>query len=516
MNADCMEMRRRIEISIGNALEPDERDEIERHCTACESCRMYRERLLGDHSRLAEFAAPCVESIGRVQERAIERVRAAEWAPRGRAGRVVARIPRVAAFAAAAAATVIVAFVAIDIIRGGHNGPVPAFAAVQEKMQSVENVMYRVHTWKLGQWKTREEGIAKPRRSRKDFGDKINVVDIYRGGCAILVLYPAEKRAVTTRAEYPAEQYDAFDRRVPNPVDYLATWYKAKDFSFIRKERLNGKATAVYDTYTKARNKKTKRRMTAWIDLDTELPVRFEMVGSRRNYPDPDSEHYQGLRLSDFQTEDSKRGSWIDVKEGEPVCILDNFRWGASVDTSCFSTVPPAGYRVETRSFDSFKMAVLGSGMEENIGTVDTCKTEGRATSETAVKKLSTWLSISGNVFPGDLQDLNDSTKVNKLLIAKYRRGGDPAEEFRAALSTMEELGRINTPSRRMIWVHENIDIQYAGKGLSFGDSQRIVCWLKDGNKLPCPDKGAEGPYYFIYGDLHIAASPTPPKSVGE
>ena len=512
MNDDCMEMRRRIESSIGYALEPDERDEIERHCAACESCRAYRERLLRDDSRLAEFAAPRDESIGRVRERAIERVRAAEIAPRGRAGRIVARIPRIAAIAAAAAA-VIIAFLMIDLIRGGHDGPVPAFAAVQEKMQKVENVVYRVQNWKLGQWTTREEGRAKPRRLRKDFGDKIIVVDFYRGGSAILVMYPAKKRAVITRAEYPSEQYDTFNQRVPNPVDFLATWYKAKDFSFVRKDRLNGKETAVYDTYTNARNKKTRRRMTAWVDLDTELPVRFEMVGSR---PDPDSGHYQGLRLRDFQTDHSKKGSWIDVKEGEPVVILDNFRWGSSVDTSCFSTVPPAGYNVETRSFDSFRAAVLGSGMEENIGLVDTCKTEGRTTSETAVKKLSTWLSLSGSVFPDDLQDFTDSTIVNKLLIAKFRRGGDPADEFRAALRTMEELGGINTPSSRMIWVHENIDIHYAGKGLAFGDSQRIVCWLKDGNKLPCPDKGAEGPYYFIYGDLHLAASPTPPKSAGE
>ena len=263
------------------------------------------ERLLGDHSQLRELAAPCVESIGRVQARAIERVRAAEWAPRGAAGRVVARIPRIAAIAAAAA--VVIAFLVIDLIRGGHNGPVPAFAAVQDKIQKVENVMYRVQIWKLGQWMTREEGKARPNLSRKDFGDSILVSESYSGGSLWLLLYPAEKRAAISRMEYQPEQHDEF-HQATNHVDFLATWYKARNFTFIRKERLNGKATAVYEKYSKAGGKEAKKTMIAWVDLETELPIRFEMLGSRRSCPDPNSgdyRYFRGLRLRDFQTEDS-------------------------------------------------------------------------------------------------------------------------------------------------------------------------------------------------------------------
>jgi hypothetical protein len=521
-----MEMRRRIEDSIGFTLELGQMAEIERHCAACESCRAHRERLLLDNSRLSDFAAPRDESIKRVQERAIERVRAAgatesqaaaieparPQSPPSR--RMLARIPRVAAIAVAAAA-VVIAFMVIDLIRGAHNGPVPAFADVQEKMQQVENVVYRVQTWNLGQWTTREEGRSRPHLSRKDFGDHIFVLDIHRGGIAMLLLYPAEKRAVISRTN-PSEQHeqcDQFHQRVPNQVDFLATWYKAKDFSFIRKERLNGKSTAVYEKYSKVRGKETNRIMTAWVDLDTELPVRFEMVGSR---PDPNSGQYRGLRLSDFQTEDSKRGSWIDLKEGDPVVILDNFRWGASVDTSYFSTVPPAGYSVENCSQADMIMMVYGRGFGNWTYGLDTCKTQGRANSEIISGHLSTWLSLSGNVFPGELEDLGDSTKVNKLLIAKYRRGGDPADEFRSALRVRDDLAGIGAGFGRDMRVREHIDIHYIGKGAVLGDSKRIVFWLKDGNKPPCPDKSGNGPYFMIYGDLHIATSAKPPKSARE
>lgn len=507
MISDCREMRRRIESIIGYALGPDERDEIEKHCAGCESCRTYRERLLQDDSRLTEFAAPRAQSIRNVQERAIERVRTAEpAAARGavtetarpqssRSGRVLARIPRIAAIAVAVAAVIIV-FMVIDLIRGAHNGPVPAFAAVQEKMQKFNNVVFRLRLWKLGQWTTCEEGKTSSWLRRDDYGDSIIFNDfVNRDGWVELRLYPAEKRAVISRmVSWSPTEHDALIRHLPDPLDNLAAWYKAKGFSFIRKDRLNGKNTAVYEKYPNVHNKEAYR-LTAWVDLDTELPVRFEMVAPR---PNPNSEHYNGLRLTDFQTEGSKTSDWIDLKAGEPVAILDNFKWNASLDTSYFSLVPPAGYGVETRTH-----------------VADSCIVQGRDASETIAWRLSNWLSLSGNIFPDDLQDLTDSSKVKRLLLAKFHRGGDPAEEFRAAYNMSEKLrtGAIlcgGTDEQFHIYVH------YTGKGATFGDSKRIVCWLKDENEPDCPNKSGNGPYFLIYGDLHIADSPTLPKSARE
>ena len=241
MNVDCMEMRRRIESSIGYALEPDERDKIERHCAACESCRAYRERLLKDHSRLAEFAAPRDESIRRVQERAIERVRAAEWAPRGRASADCPRLPRIAGIAAAAAAAVIVAFIAIDLIRGAANGPVPAFAAVQEKMQKADNVVNRVRLWRMGEWMTYTESTARPWRHRRDFEDSVLVHGGGdRSGSTELRLYPSEKRAVLSRVVYKDTCSACWEKRKerPDAVGVLTGWYKQKGFVFRSKGTL--------------------------------------------------------------------------------------------------------------------------------------------------------------------------------------------------------------------------------------------------------------------------------------
>ena len=203
------------------------------------------------------------------------------------------------------------------------------------------------------------------------------------------------------------------------------------------------------------------------------------------------------------------------MKEGEPAVILDNFRWGASVDTSYFSTAPPEGYSVETRSNEDMRRALYGIGFGNYTYGLDTCKTEGRANAEIISGKLSTWLSLSGNVFPDGLQEWGDSIKVNKLLIAKFRRGGDPADEFRAALRVRDDV-EIGAGFGRFMKEYQHIDIHYTGKGAVFGDSKRIVFWLKDNNKPNCPDKSGNGPYYLIYADLHVAASPTPPKLVGE
>jgi len=506
MNDTCIEMRLRIESSIGFALDPNERDELERHCARCEACRAYREHLLGDDSLLAEYAAPCSKSVKRVREGTIRRLRAAESTTAHtiaaepsptritRSNGVLSRIPRIAAIAAAAAA-VVIALLAIDFLRGARNGPVPLFAAVQEKMQRCDNVSYRLSVWKNGKWTAHTEATTSSWLLRKDYADSIIVWDLgSRSEMTELHLYPAERRAVIDRRVFSANDSDVFRRRVPNPRDRLAAWHKAKGFSYVRKERLNGVNTAVYER--RSNPERGESQMTAWVDLETELPVQLAMI-SRRINPNSDRHPY-ALRLSDFQLGNPRAASWIDVKPGEPIVIYDDFKWNFSPDTSYFSTTPPAGY------------AIVETSLE---GSPDTCRTEGEAAAWMVVNALSRWLSISDNAFPDEFADLSDSTKVKPLLIAKYRRGGDPADEYRAAYEAVEELeifaGAFNFQVREQ---REQFDMEYCGTGAVFGDSKRIICWLKDRNKPPCPDRNGNGPYYSIYGDLHIAASPSPPE----
>ncbi|MDD4858531.1 MAG: hypothetical protein PHD74_10585 [Candidatus Krumholzibacteria bacterium] len=506
-NRDCREMRRRIESSIGFAVEPAELDEIERHCAACESCRAYRARLLEDDSRLAELAASHAQSIRNVQDRAVERVLAAEPNSAHRltpdstnptAHRFrnrLARMPRFAAIAATAAAAVLV-LVVIDLFRGMEYGSVPAFAAVQEKMQKADNVVFRLRTWDLGQWVTREEGRTRTGRYRKDYGDSIVVTGREDGGARTrLRLYPVEKRAVLSRVEFEPTQLSE-SRRSIDPVDLLAEWHKMRGFSFARKERHDGKNLAIYEQYANIHGKETLKNVV-WVDLGTELPVRIETIADRLG-PN-DSSYAYGVRLNDFVTDRSKATGWVYLKPGEPCTIFDNFEWNAARDTSYFSFVPPAGYSVETHV--------------EQDGDTDTCTVYGQAVAEMTVRIFSEWLALLGNKFPDNMSDLADSNKVKPLILTKYRRGGDPMDEFRAAHEEARILARMADIDQFLPQL--GIRMHYAGKGVTFGDSTRIVCWLEDTKQPPCAATLGEHPYYFVYGDLHVATSPTPPKSAG-
>ncbi len=484
MNDNCRPMRERIERSIGCPMESAELEKLELHCAACDSCRAYRERLIEDDARLAELAAPRAESIERVRARAIERVRAADRAPGGRVSAVIARIPRIAGVAAAAAAAVIVAFVAIDLIRGAQNGPVPAFAAVQEKMQNADNVVYRVRLWSMGQWNTYTSASARPRMRRRDYGDSTVVSDIRSGGgvhsVAELRLYPAERRAVIYKETREDSCSKCSEKKRPDAVDVLTGWFKQKGFAFVRKERYEGKRTAVYEKRSSATH-----RVTAWVDLETELLARLEVVSPRRG-PN-DNPHFHHLRLRDFLPSDSKAAGWIELKTDEPCMILDDFRWNEIRDTSYFSTVPPAGYSVE---------------IEE---PADPDELSGYRHANGIAKALSGWLDLSGNTFPDRIHDLRDSTKVKPLLLARFRRGVDPVEEFRAAYRYADLMEMNST----IIWILEDMlktPIYYSGKGAVFGDSKRAICWIKVNDE----------PYHVIYADLHVAASQTQPRLVGE
>jgi len=472
--------------------------------------------LLRDDARLVAYAAPAGESVRRVKENVIARVRgaaheelsaAAERAfPRARRLRsALPRVRRIAAFAGAAAA-VVIALLMIDFLRGAYHGPIPAFAAVQEKMQKYDNVTFRIRSWSRGEWTTREVGQASAGIYRRDYGDSITIKGFGGESGHELVetcLYPARHRATVSRTEFPPGPKPIRNggKYIPHdPVNFLASWYKTKGFNFVRTERLNGRNAAVYEKLSPSMPRET-RRMTAWVDLETELPVRLEIVAPRSG---PNDNVYPiGLQLSDFTADSSSSAGWVFPKPDEPIMAYDNFNWNAA-PADYFSFTPPDGY-----------------GLETYRATFDSCLTEGESQARYFVVRLSRWLAESGNIFPDDLADLDDHAKVKQLLIAKYRRGGVPAEEFRAAYDAacrMEEgspflmmrCWTVNPPE-----AEKNVAAHYVGKGAAAGDSRRVVCWLKDENAPPCPGKAGNGPYFSIYADLHMEASSTPPKLIG-
>jgi hypothetical protein len=480
--------------SIGHLPDPVERDKLDKHCAECQSCREYREQLLKDDCHLAELISDQGQSLRDVEQLTLDTI-STVTPIRKRHGRFTgtfSRIPRIAAVAAAVAMVILV-LVTIDLIHGAFDGSVPAFAAVQEKMQKFDNVVRRERTWGLGQWTTCVHGMTRSWLQRWEYNDSTIVRDKRNfPGERVLRMYPAEKRAVISETTYirregHPEKGAVNERESPN-VNRLAELYKGKDFSFVRKERYDGKSTAVY-VWESGPSKVPK--WTVWVDLHTELPIRIEVVAGRSGPSQP-----FGLRLSDFVAPGSEAAGWADLKTDEPSMIWDDFRWNAPVDSSYFSLVPPAGYSVETltKVWDSRKPS-RGRGYEA---------------STSIVALLSSWLSLSGNVFPDEINDLFDSTKFKRLLLAKYRRGGDPVEEFRAAhrcASAVQEdyfyaIGFLEFLKKGHIPLH------YSGKGVSFGDSKKIICWLK----IPENVSHEHESFCSIYADLHIATSSAAPK----
>lgn len=519
MSEVCEEMRKRIEDSIGRDPGAAERAAIDAHCSTCESCAKYRERLAADHVRLERYAALQSPSERRAEERVIATLPAEAPLRARRRGirRAFPSVPSVARIALAAA-IVIAAIVGIDFLRDVRNGPVPAFASVVEKMEKAENVIYRDREWILGEWRTIERGSSQAGMSRVTYEDS-TLVFYHSGEGSQLRMYPAEKRAILVQRTYFADDLSGFSelaekdprmkrilqRQIENQKDPLkryAQMYKREGHQFVRRERREGKDLAVYeykigDGYT----------WTTWVDVETELPFRVEIVSRSRRKMTPVTLY--GFGVSDFLPAGSPRSAaagWTELEPGEPNSIYDNFRWNAPIDTSYFSLTPPSGYAVTTidqrsdpdsleqRREEFFEQFRKGAPYEP----------------QEFARALSVWVSLSGGAYPDDVHDMVDSSKVKPMLVAKYDKDGAPGDEFRAAY---HDAYRLNSGFGCVLEYIKNGTFHYFGKGLVFGDSTKILCWGElTGRRLEWFDN----PYWIIYGDLHCVPSMTPPTVPGK
>jgi hypothetical protein len=515
MNIRCERMRERIENSIGRALGADEQAEIDLHCAECKSCREYLRRLVDDHSRLDAFAALHSASERHFEERLIEMLPVGTPARARRPGfrSTFARVPRAARIAAAVAAAIVVV-AGIDFLRGAHNGAVPAFASVVEKIEKAENVVYRDREWILGKWRTIERGYNQAGLGRVTYEDSV-IVSYHGEEGSGLRIYPAEKRGVAVKRTYLADDLSGLSelaekdprmKRVlqrqiedqKDPLRKYAQMYKRKGHQFVRRERREGKDLAVYEfrigeAYT----------WTTWVDIETELPFRVEIVGASRRRLTPATLY--GFDVSDFLPAGSPRSAaagWTELEPGEPNSIYDNFRWNARIDTSYFSLTPPSGYEVTTIDLRGDRDSLV----QRRKKLFEQFRKEAPYESQEFARTLSTWVSLSGGAFPDDVHDMIDSSKVKPLLIAKHDKDGVPGDEFRAAYHDAWQLEYgLNCVSNYI----EAGTFHYFGKGLVFGDSKRIVCWGEEtGRRLQWRDN----PYWIIYADLHCVPSMTPPR----
>lgn len=515
MSDRCERIREKIEDSVGRAPGAEEQAALDMHCAGCESCRKYRQKLLDDHSLMDRFAALHSPSERRAEEYVIAAL-PAEVPARERQReirRAFLSVPRIAHIAGAAVILVVI-IIGIDLLRGVLNGPVPAFAAVVEKMEKAENVIYRDREWALGKWQTIERGSNQAGMGRVAYEDSTLV--LYHGGEGVqLRIYPAEKRAVVVKRTYLADHLSnlselaekdprlkrVLQRQIEDQKDPLrryAQMYKREGHQFVRRERREGRNLAVYEfrigeTYT----------WTTWVDVETELPFRVEIVGASRRKMTPAALY--GFDVSDFLPAGSPRSAaagWMDLESGEPNSIYDDFRWNARVDTSYFSLTPPSGYAVTTID----QRSDPDSLEERQKKMLEMLRKEAPYEPQEFARALSIWVSLSGGSFPDDVHDMIDSSKVKPMLVAKYDKDGSPGDEFRAAFHDAYQL---NSGFGCVSGYIENRTLHYFGKGLVFGDSTRILCW---GEQTGYGMLLRDNPYWIIYADLHCVPSMTPPK----
>lgn len=508
MDNTCDEMRLVIGASIGRPLDPDEQENLKRHLAECPSCRAYHEALLADDSLLDEYASCHADSLRRIREKATSaRPIGTGTAPRLALVRRLSSVPRAARIAVAAAAAIAV-IVAADFIRGAYFGPIPAFAAVIENARKAENVTFHQRKWLNGEWITEERSFNRSGASRIDYGDSI-LVDP-RNDSWSLRLYPAKKLAVVRQSAMHPRLNSGRDK--DNAVERIATWHKKHSFTFVRRERHEGKNIAIFESTFESEFEKSKAakypRMRAihrelelkdvvWVDLETTLPVRIDMINSLPRFTAESGPC--GLQLRDFMppaAQQDKATGWIELRHGEPGIIWDDFKWNASVDTSLFSMNPPADYTIqripETKVTDGRKLSedfIPGEAYDIQEG-------------------LAEWIPLFGNTFPDSLSDMADVDRIRPRLIARYNADGVPGDEYRHAIHAalqMEDGARPGHISPKDLERRKDLPgITYVGRGCTFGDSTKAICWLR---------RGKDSPYWIIYADLHMIRSDVLPRN---
>jgi hypothetical protein len=503
MNNTCDEMRLAIEASIGRPLAPNEREDLKRHLAECPSCRAYREALLEDDALLDEYVSCHADSLLRTEDGAARaRPAGTGGAPSRALGRGLSRIPRIVRIAAAAAAAAAI-IVAVDFFRGAYFGPIPAFASVIENARKAESVTFRLSTWLNGEWRTEKRSYNRSGAYRIDYGDSIHVDASNNAGS--LSLYPIEKRAIVWGPSRIAPPAPTDENSV---MERIATWHKKHSFNLVRRERYKGKNVAIFESTFKSEFENSKAaqyphmraihdalgmKYVVWVDRNTTLPVRIEIVNSSPRYTADSS--ICGLRLRDFMppgTRQGKASGWVEFRDGEPRIIWDDFAWNASVDTSLFSLTPPADYSVRRNP----NTAATAMDWKSFVQTLP----PGQITD--IRDGLAEWLPLFGDTFPDSLSDMADAERVRPRLIARYNGDGVPGDEYRKAIHAASQLQRGVNPSHRA--PNDPNLITYVGRGCAFGDSTKAICWMRTSQK--------DGWYWILYADLHLARSDAPPK----
>lgn len=343
----------------------------------------------------------------------------------------------------------------------------PVFADVLEQIYKARTVTYKKTFYPEGRPSfTTEQMIIESGRMRDELphGD-IMIWDFSSGTQLHLMAEP--KRAILTHRVGRARR-----KRLFNYLDWVSRIHEESE-EFTGQEEINGQMVDVFVVEV------PYEKTTVWVNPETNLPVRVEMV----HIPNPDKDVVvpeMSLSVSDFGG-DSYESRMIGIGSGrgsgegihkKMTIVMSDFVWDAELDELLFSLESPEGYSVEEKQFDVSEMGENG-----------------------LIAALAFWTEMSEGFFPSAINDLVDPNQVRPMLVAKFDKDGDPREELDEAMKKTHVIlkGLMFVQQRK---VEGNWG--YAGDRVRLGEAESAICWWKpEGSEI----------YRVIYGDLSVGDS---------
>lgn len=353
---------------------------------------------------------------------------------------------------AAAAALIIAVLLGLNFFAGSLGGNSPAFAEVLNKINQAHSVTYNsTLETETGMSFTVQEMIDESGIHRQVMPVGYIIITDHVSGKYIHLTPSMKLATLTQRVGRPRRE------GLTNYLNWISNMHE-RIGEFTGQEEIDSLMTNVFFVHGDF------FEITIWVDPDTNLPVRVQQV----HLANPNA---RSLSFTDieFGGKGSIFRSYVNGNAEEKTLIMNDFQWNANLDESLFSLEPPEGYTVKERTFN-----------------------EALPEEKHLKEGLAFWTEMSQGLFPSTINQLGEPDLIKPMLIDKFDRDGDPAEELDQAFSKGNIIIKgFSFANDRM----EKSDWHYAGEGIRFGDANTPICWWK---------KDESGAYRVIYADLSV------------
>ena len=462
----CEPWAERISLAAADCLSPAEEQETRRHIETCSNCRARFQQLTRLVGELTEARFPAVGAEAAIVERVMSAF-SAEGLRRPLVGTepemihpmLVTRsldtwrwIMRSPVSRVAAAAVFLLALTGVALWFHGGSGPAFGFAEFIAPIVEAKSAKFKVTAEIMGPPATTSTS-------------EVMVLDATRSRQEIETAMPDRSK---TEKSNKFKMVMIFD------------WGQGKSLAL---DPTNKKAT-VFTLAKLTREQASQQDTFGWcrsmlLDARDKPDFKRESLGEKNM----DGRRVVGFRVSG---KGMVMSLWGDPKTGLPVRIeatmamfantkmtMSDFVFNVDLDKSLFSIEPPAGYTVQNVKID------VSQPQEKDL-----------------METFREWSKLNGGAFPNAL----NMQGVFQIVMKKFPpgKGEKPSEQQMAETQVLLQRGLMFA-----LVLPADADAHYAGKGVSFGASDKPIFWYhpKDTKK-----------YRVIYADLSVRDADTPPQ----